>query len=195
MTTRQYFGTDGIRGRVGIAPMTPDFVLRLGWAAGRVLGSKKAARVLIGKDTRRSGYMLESALESGLAAAGVEANLLGPLPTPGVAYMVRALRAQAGAVISASHNPFHDNGVKFFGPDGHKLDDAVEDAIEELLAGPMECVPAEATGSARRIDDAQGRYVEACKNTFPTGRTLEGLTIVLDCAKRRGLSHRPGGVP
>ena len=179
--TRKYFGTDGVRGRVGQPPMTPEFALKLGWAAGTVLANGDGARVLIGKDTRRSGYMFESALEAGLAAAGVEADLLGPLPTPGVAYLTRALRARAGVVISASHNPHHDNGVKFFGPEGGKLGDAIEMEIERLLDGPMQCVAPERMGRARRIDDAIGRYIEYCKSSF-AARSMHGLKLVLDCA-------------
>jgi phosphoglucosamine mutase len=185
---RKYFGTDGVRGPVGSAPMTPDFALKLGWAAGRVLARTKGARVLIGKDTRRSGYMFESALEAGFAAAGVESDMLGPLPTPGVAYLTRALRAQAGVVISASHNPHHDNGVKFFGPDGGKLSDEVESEIEALIEQPLECVPSDQLGRARRIDDAQGRYIEFCKSSFPLNRNLKGLRIALDCAN--GAAYR-----
>lgn len=179
--TQKHFGTDGVRGRVGTAPMTPDFVLKLGWAAGRVLASVPDARVLIGKDTRRSGYMLESALEAGLAAAGVEADLLGPLPTPGVAYLTRALRAQAGIVISASHNPHCDNGVKFFSAEGGKLSDAIESEIERLLDRPMVCVPSEHVGRARRVEDASGRYIEYCKSTYHS-RSLRGYKLVVDCA-------------
>lgn len=177
-----------MRGRVGSAPMTPDFALKLGWAAGRVLARVPNARVLIGKDTRRSGYMFESALEAGFAAAGVESDMLGPIPTPGVAYLTRALRAQAGVVISASHNPHHDNGVKFFGPDGQKLSDSVELEIEALLDEPIECVPSGELGRARRIDDAQGRYIEFCKSSYPVNRTLSGMRIVLDCAN--GAAYR-----
>ena len=185
---RKYFGTDGVRGPVGTVPMTPDFALKLGWAAGRVLARTPHARVLIGKDTRRSGYMFESALEAGFAAAGVESDMLGPLPTPGVAYLTRALRAQAGVVISASHNPHHDNGVKFFGPDGGKLSDEVEAEIEALMEQPLECVASVELGRARRIDDAQGRYIEFCKSTFPLSRNLKGLRIALDCAN--GAAYR-----
>lgn len=188
--TRKYFGTDGVRGPVGAVPMTPDFALKLGWAAGRVLARTKGARVLIGKDTRRSGYMFESALEAGFAAAGVESDMLGPIPTPGVAYLTRALRAQAGVVISASHNPHHDNGVKFFGPDGGKLSDEVEAEIEALIEQPLECVPSDQLGRARRIDDAQGRYIEFCKSSFPLNRNLKGLRIALDCAN--GAAYRTG---
>lgn len=189
--SRKYFGTDGVRGPVGQAPMTPDFALKLGWAAGRVLGKKPGARVLIGKDTRRSGYMFESALEAGFAAAGVETDLLGPIPTPGVAYLTRALRCQAGVVISASHNPHHDNGVKFFGADGGKLNDAVELEIEALLDQPMQCVVAEQLGRARRIDDAAGRYIEFCKSSFPNEATLNGLKIVVDCANGAAYKTAP----
>lgn len=185
--SRKYFGTDGVRGRVGIAPMTPDFALRLGWAAGSVLGKGDAARVLIGKDTRRSGYLFESALEAGFAAAGVEVDLLGPLPTPGVAYLTRALRASAGVVISASHNPHYDNGVKFFGADGGKLSDAIEASIEALIDAPLVCVAPERLGRARRIDDAAGRYIEFCKGTFGEPH-LKGLRLVVDCAN--GAAYR-----
>ncbi len=185
---RKYFGTDGVRGPVGTPPMTPDFALKLGWAAGRVLARTARARVLIGKDTRRSGYMFEAALEAGFAAAGVESDMLGPLPTPGVAYLTRALRAQAGVVISASHNPHHDNGVKFFGPDGGKLSDEVESEIEALMEQPLECVPSEELGRARRIEDAQGRYIEFCKSSFPPNRSLKGLRIAIDCAN--GAAYR-----
>jgi len=186
--TKQYFGTDGIRGRVGETPITPDFLMRLGYAAGRVLALNSqlsvGARptVLIGKDTRISGYMLEAALEAGLTAAGVDTLLTGPMPTPAVAYLTRALRAQAGIVITASHNPFEDNGIKFFSSVGLKLDDAIEHAIEQELAQPMGCMPSAKLGKARRIDDAPGRYVEFCKSTFPNHLDLRGLKIVLDCA-------------
>ena len=179
--SRKYFGTDGIRGRVGELPMTPEFALKLGWAAGRVLGRTPGARVVIGKDTRRSGYVFESALESGFAAAGVEVDLLGPLPTPGVAYLTRALRAQAGVVVSASHNPHQDNGVKFFGADGGKLVDAIELEIEALLDQPLVCVAPEKLGRAKRINDAPGRYIEFCKATFGE-KNLQGLRLVVDCA-------------
>lgn len=189
--SRRYFGTDGIRGTVGKAPMTPDFALKLGWAAGRVLGKVPGARVLIGKDTRRSGYMFESALEAGFAAAGIESYLLGPIPTPGVAYLTRALRCQAGVVISASHNPHHDNGVKFFGADGSKLSDAIELEIESLLDEPLICVAPEQLGRARRIDDAAGRYIEFCKSSFPAQQTLAGLKIVVDCANGAAYKTAP----
>jgi phosphoglucosamine mutase len=183
---RKYFGTDGIRGKVGEAPITPDFVLRLGFAAGRVLASqgKQGERpaVLIGKDTRISGYMLESALEAGLAAAGVDVLLVGPMPTPGVAYLTRALRLSAGIVISASHNPFDDNGIKFFSGEGAKLPDNVELAIEAELDRPMQARKSSGLGKARRVDDAAGRYIEFCKSTFPSSLDLRGMKIVLDSA-------------
>ena len=187
--TKKYFGTDGIRGLVGQYPITPDFMMRLGFAAGRVLASKqsnlaKGARptVLIGKDTRISGYMLEAALEAGLTAAGVDTLLTGPMPTPAIAYLTRALRAQAGIVISASHNPYFDNGIKFFSSAGAKLDDDIEHAIEAELDKPMQVMESALLGKARRIDDAAGRYIEFCKSTFPTHLDLRGLKIVLDCA-------------
>lgn len=181
---RKFFGTDGIRGRVGVAPITPEFVMRLGYAAGRVLTAAETGKptVLIGKDTRISGYMLEAALEAGFAAAGVDVMLAGPMPTPAVAYLTRALRLTVGVVISASHNPFHDNGIKFFSSQGNKLPDAVEAAIEAQLDAPMGCVSSEQLGKARRLDDAQGRYIEFCKSTFPNELDLRGLTIVVDCA-------------
>lgn len=184
--SRKYFGTDGVRGRVGDAPITPDFVMRLGYAAGKVLTqtvlTDAKPAVLIGKDTRISGYMLEAALEAGFSAAGVDVMLAGPVPTPAVAYLTRALRLSAGVVISASHNPYYDNGIKFFSAQGNKLPDAVEQAIETALETPMSCVSSEKLGKARRIDDAQGRYVEFCKSTFPNELDLRGLKIVLDCA-------------
>ncbi len=187
--SRKYFGTDGIRGRVGDAPITPDFVMRLGYAAGRVLAGidyhlsmGEHPAVLIGKDTRISGYMLESALQAGLSAAGVDVLLTGPMPTPAVAYLTRALRAQAGIVISASHNPFEDNGIKFFSADGTKLPDAIELAIEAELDHPMQVQPSARLGKARRINDAVGRYIEFCKSTFPNALDLRGLKIVVDCA-------------
>src|SRR5574343_1992647 len=189
--SRKYFGTDGVRGRVGQYPITPDFVLRLGYAAGRVLvkrgesGSHRPG-VLIGKDTRNSGYMLEAALEAGFSAAGVDVYLVGPLPTPGIAYLTRALRLQAGVVISASHNPFEDNGIKFFSADGKKLPDEVEQAIEAAIDAmdgqPMQTVEPRDLGRARRIDDAAGRYLEFCKSTVPASFDLRGLKIVVDCA-------------
>jgi phosphoglucosamine mutase len=186
--TRKYFGTDGVRGRVGEAPITPDFVMRLGYAAGKVLADGQGlppgehASVLIGKDTRISGYMLESALQAGLSAAGVDIYLAGPMPTPAVAYLTRALRLQAGIVISASHNPFEDNGIKFFSADGNKLPDAVEHAIEARLDRPLEIMPSAQLGKARRLNDAAGRYIEFCKSTFPTDLDLRGLKLVVDCA-------------
>ena len=189
--SKQYFGTDGIRGRVGEAPITPDFMMRLGYAAGRVLastgtkglvGRETRPSVLIGKDTRISGYMFEAALEAGLSAAGVDVLLVGPMPTPAVAYLTRALRAQAGIVISASHNPYYDNGIKFFSAEGAKLGDEIEHAIEAELDKPMQVMESAKLGKARRIDDAAGRYVEFCKSTFPNNMDLRGLKIVLDCA-------------
>jgi phosphoglucosamine mutase len=187
--TRRYFGTDGIRGKVGESPITPEFVLRLGYAAGKVLAggdrwNKRGARptVLIGKDTRVSGYMLEAALEAGFASAGVDVMLAGPMPTPGVAYLTRALRLAAGVVISASHNPYYDNGIKFFSADGNKLPDEVEREIEARLDEPLECASSENLGKARRLDDAAGRYIEFCKSTFPAKYDLHGLKLVVDCA-------------
>jgi phosphoglucosamine mutase len=184
---RKYFGTDGVRGRVGDYPITPQFVMHLGYAAGKVLaradhsqGDRSA--VLIGKDTRISGYMLESALEAGLIAAGVDVYLAGPIPTPAVAYLTRALRLQAGVVISASHNPFDDNGIKFFSGNGMKLPDEVELAIEAELDNPMQTNPSDSLGKAKRIDDAVGRYIEFCKSTFPADMNLRGLKIVVDSA-------------
>ena len=181
---RRYFGTDGIRGKVGEEPITPDFVMRLGYAAGRMLAQRGVSRpaVLIGKDTRVSGYMLEAALEAGFSAAGVDVRLTGPLPTPGVAYLTRALRLSAGVVISASHNPFEDNGIKFFSGDGNKLPDALEARIEAALDEPIACVRSDLLGRARRIDDAAGRYIEFCKSSFPSDLDLHGLRIVVDCA-------------
>lgn len=182
MATKRYFGTDGIRGRVGDFPMTPEFVLKLGWAVGRVLAADGRQRVLIGKDTRISGYMLESAMEAGLSAAGVNISLLGPMPTPGIAYLTRTLRASAGIVISASHNPYYDNGLKFFSAQGAKLPDELEYAIEAELEQPMVCVESPKLGKAERIHDAAGRYIEFCKSTIPAGTMLRGLRIVVDCA-------------
>ncbi len=176
------FGTDGVRGAVGQWPMTPEFVLKLGWAAGKVLGSHGRRRVLIGKDTRVSGYMFESALEAGFSAAGVDVRLLGPMPTPAIAYLTRTLRASAGVVISASHNPFHDNGVKFFSAHGEKLPDAVEDEIQAMLDRPLEVIDNRQLGKAERIEDAPGRYIEFCKSTVPIGMSLAGLRVVVDCA-------------
>lgn len=181
--SRKYFGTDGIRGPVGQAPMTPDFCMKLGFAAGKTFANgPRRPKVLIGKDTRVSGYMLESALEAGLIAAGADVLLAGPLPTPAVAYLTRTLRLDAGIVISASHNVFSDNGIKFFGADGRKLSDATELQMEALLEGPMGCNPSEQLGKAKRLEDATGRYVEFCKSTFPHALDLRGLNIVLDCA-------------
>lgn len=180
--TRKYFGTDGVRGKVGQFPITPDFVMKLGWAAGKVLSQTGTKTVLIGKDTRISGYMLESALEAGLSAAGLNAALLGPMPTPAIAYLTRTFRAEAGIVISASHNPYYDNGIKFFSHNGTKLPDEIELAIEAMLEQPMDCVASNKLGKARRITDAAGRYIEFCKSTFPSELSLEGLRIVLDCA-------------
>jgi len=187
--TKKYFGTDGIRGRVGKYPITPEFMLRLGYSAGRVLAASdwqliKGERpvVLIGKDTRVSGYMLESALEAGLSAAGVDVLLSGPMPTPAVAYLIRALRLQAGIVISASHNPFEDNGVKFFSSDGCKLPDEIERKIESALSSPIKTMPSDQLGRAQRLQDATGRYIEFCKSTFPYHLDLRNLRIVVDCA-------------
>lgn len=183
MTARKYFGTDGIRGTVGQAPITPDFVLRLAHAVGRVLKrSEQRPKVLIGKDTRISGYMLESALESGFNSAGVDVVLLGPLPTPGVAYLTRAQRASLGVVISASHNPYADNGIKFFSDQGTKLPDEWEAAVETALDEPPSWVDSAGLGKAQRLDDAAGRYIEFCKSTFASPLTLKGLTIVVDAA-------------
>lgn len=182
---RKYFGTDGVRGRVGEAPITPEFVMRLGYAAGRVLARGRTGHrpaVLIGKDTRVSGYLLEAALEAGFSAAGVDVMLSGPLPTPAVAYLTRALRLSAGVVISASHNPFDDNGIKFFSADGNKLPDETEARIEAEVEAPMGCVSSEHLGRAKRIDDAAGRYIEFCKSTFPNDHDLHGMKLVVDCA-------------
>ena len=192
--SRKYFGTDGVRGMVGEAPITPEFVLKLGHAAGRVLtrtsdGSRPT--VLIGKDTRVSGYMLEAALEAGFASAGVDTVLSGPLPTPAVAYLTRALRLSAGVVISASHNPYQDNGIKFFSAIGKKLADEVEGQIESELELPLSCVDSHRIGKARRLDDAAGRYVEFCKSTFPTSLDLRGLKLVVDCAHGAAYSVAP----
>ncbi|MDD2700536.1 MAG: phosphoglucosamine mutase [Sideroxydans sp.] len=185
--SRKYFGTDGVRGRVGEHPITPQFVMHLGYAAGKVLAKAEhlpgeRPAVLIGKDTRISGYMLESALEAGLIAAGIDVYLAGPVPTPAVAYLTRALRLQAGVVISASHNPFEDNGIKFFSGNGTKLPDDVEHAIETALDEPMETNASDALGKAKRISDAAGRYIEFCKSTFPNEMDLRGMKIVVDCA-------------
>ncbi|QOR09570.1 phosphoglucosamine mutase [Haemophilus parainfluenzae] len=182
MANRKYFGTDGVRGKVGTYPITPDFALKLGWAAGKVLASQGSRTVLIGKDTRISGYMLESALEAGLAAAGLTAAFTGPMPTPAVAYLTRTFRLEAGIVISASHNPYYDNGIKFFSAEGTKLPDHIEEAIEAMLDQPMDCVESADLGKASRISDAAGRYIEFCKSTFPAHLGLDGYKIVVDCA-------------
>jgi len=184
--TKKYFGTDGIRGEVGVPPIVPDFMLRLGYAAGKVLirhaKSNERQRVLIGKDTRVSGYLLEAALESGFSAAGVDVTLCGPMPTPGVAYLTKALRLSAGVVISASHNLYQDNGIKFFTAKGDKFSDSFELEIEQELENAMGCVSSDKLGKAYRLDDAAGRYIEFCKSTFPAEHNLKGLKIVLDCA-------------
>ncbi|MES2025511.1 MAG: phosphoglucosamine mutase [Pseudomonadota bacterium] len=184
--TRKYFGTDGVRGKVGTSPITPDFVMRLGYAAGTVLTKSKSSSsrpvVLIGKDTRISGYMLEAALEAGFSAAGVDVMLAGPMPTPAIAYLTRALRLSAGVVISASHNPYDDNGIKFFSASGNKLPDVIELEIEAALDEPMTCVSSEKLGRAKRLDDARGRYIEFCKSTFPNELDLHGTKLVVDCA-------------
>ena len=182
MTQRKYFGTDGIRGHVGSSNINPEFMLKLGWALGRVLAEGHGKKIIIGKDTRISGYMLESALEAGLSAAGVDVRLLGPMPTPAVAYLTQTLRATAGIVISASHNPFEDNGIKFFSADGSKLPDSVELAIEAEIDKKLEVVPSAHLGKATRINDAPGRYIEFCKSTIPSLTRLSGLKIVVDCA-------------
>jgi phosphoglucosamine mutase len=179
---RKYFGTDGIRGRVGEGCINPEFVLKLGWAVGRVLGKGQGGKVLIGKDTRISGYMFEAALEAGLSAAGVNISMLGPMPTPGIAYLTRTLHADAGIVISASHNPHEDNGIKFFSSDGNKLPDAVEELIEREIEQPMTTVSSGELGKARRLDDARGRYIEFCKSTIPSRLDFSGLKVVVDCA-------------
>ena len=185
--TRKYFGTDGVRGTVGDTPMTPDFVMKLGYAAGKVLAGQMSAQaahpaVLIGKDTRISGYMIESALEAGFSSAGVDVHMCGPIPTPAVAYLTRAIRVSAGVVISASHNPYADNGIKFFSGDGFKLPDQTEAAIEAEMEKPMKCNPSAQLGKVRRREDAGGRYIEFCKSTFPNELDLKGMKIVVDCA-------------
>tara|TARA_R110000868_G_scaffold144960_4_gene364532 strand:- start:50416 stop:51732 length:1317 start_codon:yes stop_codon:yes gene_type:complete len=185
---KHYFGTDGIRGRVGEAPITPDFMLKLGWAAGKVLAREKNSRVVIGKDTRVSGYMFESALEAGLSAAGVDVYLLGPMPTPAIAYLTRTLHAQAGIVISASHNPYYDNGIKFFSAQGTKLPDDIEHAIEAELEKDLVVVAPQKLGKAKRIEDAEGRYVEFCKRCVPEDLDLSDMKIILDCAN--GATYR-----
>jgi phosphoglucosamine mutase len=186
MSTRKFFGTDGVRGEVGGPVINAEFALRLGYAAGQVFAremrSGSRPKVLIGKDTRISGYMLESALEAGFSAAGIDVLLAGPLPTPGIAYLTRVLRQTAGIVISASHNPYHDNGIKFFSGHGMKLPDETEAAIEAMLGEPLGCVSSEALGRARRLDDAAGRYIEFCKSTFPNDLDLNGLSLVVDAA-------------
>ena len=192
MLNKRYFGTDGVRGRVGSFTMTPDFVLKLGWAAGKVMRNSGEKEVLIGKDTRASGYMLESALEAGFSSAGMNIALVGPLPTPGIAYLASTFRSEGAVVISASHNPYYDNGIKIFGRGGHKLNDAQELEVERYLEialqeGPA-CVSPEKLGKARRIDDAPGRYIEYCKAAFPGDLSLEGLSIVVDCAN--GAAYR-----
>lgn len=192
---KKYFGTDGIRGEVGKTPIIPDFIMRLGYAAGTVLKQAAPAgercTVLIGKDTRVSGYLLEAALEAGFSAAGVDVMLCGPMPTPGVAYLTKALRLSAGVVISASHNPYQDNGIKFFSPEGDKLSDASELAIEAALDQPLGCVSSKYLGKAFRLDDATGRYIEFCKSTFPAALNLRGLKLVVDCANGAAYQSAP----
>ena len=192
--TRKYFGTDGIRGRVGDAPVTPDFMLKLGWATGKVFAATDGSRptVVIGKDTRVSGYMLESALQAGLVAAGANVKLLGPLPTPGIALLTRSQKADAGIVISASHNPYYDNGIKFFNGQGSKLSDEQELQIEAMIDSPMETVDSDQLGKASRIADAAGRYIEYCKSTFPDELSLKGLKLVIDCAHGATYNIAPG---
>jgi len=179
---KKYFGTDGIRGHVGKGCITPDFVLKLGWAAGRVLGKGPGSKIIIGKDTRKSGYMFEASLEAGLVAAGMDIHLLGPMPTPAIAYLTRTFHAQAGIVISASHNPHYDNGIKFFSSEGKKLPDDIELAIEAEMDQPMTTVDPEILGKAYRVNDAAGRYIEFCKSTVPLSTNLHGMKIVIDCA-------------
>jgi phosphoglucosamine mutase len=190
LMARKYFGTDGVRGKVGEAPITPEFALKLGWAAGKVLASQGQASVVVGKDTRLSGYLLESALEAGLSAAGVSVRLLGPMPTPAIAHLTRAFHASAGIVISASHNPYYDNGIKFFGANGKKLADATEEEIEAWLERPLSIDAPDALGKAMRQEDARGRYIEFCKSTFPFQLSLKGMKIVLDCA--HGAAYQVG---
>ena len=182
MSTKKYFGTDGIRGRVGQFPITPDFMLKLGWAAGMAFRKMGACRILVGKDTRISGYMFESALEAGLSAAGADVMLLGPMPTPAIAYLTRTFHAEAGIVISASHNPHYDNGIKFFSGQGTKLPDEIELMIEELLDSPMTVEESDKLGKVSRINDAAGRYIEFCKSSVPTSTDFAGLKLVVDCA-------------
>ena len=191
MSKRKYFGTDGIRGKVGEYPITPEFVLKLGWAIGKVLGTSEGDRIVIGKDTRISGYMFESALESGIIAAGMNVQILGPMPTPGIAYLTRTFRAAAGIVISASHNSYLDNGIKFFSPEGLKLPDEIELEIEAMLDQPMTTVSAEKLGKAKMVKTAAGRYIEYCKASVPTNLSLNGLKIVVDCANGAGYSIAP----
>ncbi|HCB40805.1 MAG TPA: phosphoglucosamine mutase, partial [Gammaproteobacteria bacterium] len=189
--SKQYFGTDGIRGKVGEGAITPEFMLKLGWAAGKVFAQGEGRqRILIGKDTRISGYMFESALEAGLSASGVDVMLLGPMPTPAIAYLTRTYRAAAGIVISASHNPYYDNGIKFFCTEGKKLPDEVELAIESQLGRKMDTVPSDRIGKTKKLEDARGRYIEFCKSTFPRHLSLHGLRIVVDCAN--GATYAPG---
>ncbi|MFZ2314632.1 MAG: phosphoglucosamine mutase [Gammaproteobacteria bacterium] len=190
-SARRYFGTDGIRGRVGTWPVTPELVLKLGWAVGKVLARQGNGKVLIGKDTRISGYMFESVLESGLSAAGIDTHLLGPMPTPAIAYLTRTLRAQAGIVISASHNPYYDNGIKFFSAQGTKIPDELELAIEEQLEQPMTTVDSADLGKAVRVVDAPGRYIEFCKSTVSSDTTLNGIKLVVDCANGAGYIVAP----
>jgi len=191
MSARKYFGTDGIRGKVGEGPITPEFVLKLGWAVGKVLGSSNRDRIVIGKDTRISGYMFESALESGIIAAGMNVQLLGPMPTPGIAYLTRTFRAAAGIVISASHNNYMDNGIKFFSPEGRKLPDEIELAIERQLDLPMTTASSDELGKAKIVKTAAGRYIEFCKASVPASLSLEGLKIVIDCANGAAYSIAP----
>jgi phosphoglucosamine mutase len=188
--SRKYFGTDGVRGKVGEAPITPEFALQLGWAVGKVLAGKGRASVVVGKDTRLSGYLLESALEAGLSAAGVSVRLLGPMPTPAIAHLTRAFHASAGIVISASHNPYYDNGIKFFGANGKKLSDVIEAEIEAWLDKPLTIDAPNALGKAIRQEDARGRYIEFCKSTFPYALSLKGMRIALDCA--HGAAYQVG---
>ncbi len=180
--SRKYFGTDGVRGRVGQHPITPEFVMKLGWAAGKVFAKQGRNNIIIGKDTRISGYMFEAALEAGIVAAGANVTMIGPMPTPAIAYLTQTFRAACGIVISASHNPYYDNGIKFFGGDGQKLPDDIELEIERMIDEPMTVVESAELGKAKRMNDAAGRYIEFCKSTFPNERSLEGLRIVLDCA-------------
>lgn len=189
--SKKYFGTDGIRGKVGEYPITPEFVMKLGWAAGKVLGKKPRDRIVIGKDTRISGYMFESALEAGIAAAGMDVQLLGPMPTPGIAYLTRTFRAAAGIVISASHNSYYDNGIKFFSAQGTKLDDSVEHEIESYLDKEMTTVSSEHIGKAKRVSTAAGRYIEFCKASIPATFSFGGLKIVIDCANGAAYSVGP----